>query len=418
VYNNYYLANRGGVSYRYKTKKLNVSLGADYQHAELNGTLIYPQADKVDKTFDNVLPNFRLNYKISQNSNLRMFYRTSTNNPSILQLQNVLDNSNPLMLSTGNPNLKQEYSHNLFGNFSTANTQNGTNFFLMFGGGYTQNTIGDKTITAEEDMTVEDANVFLAKGVRLTMPVNFDYSWNLQTMASYGFPIKLISSNLNLNVGYTYSKSPGYANEQFNWIQSNNLNGGFTLGSNISENVDFTISYNSNYTYARNSVKVAGGNVSYLDQSAGVNFNWVIWNGIVLRNDVSAQFRQGISSDAYDKNYVLWNASIAKKVFKSQKGEVRLSIYDILNQNTSLSRNVTAQYIEDVRSNVLKQYVLFSFTYTLREFKQQRERREGRDGEDGSPGPPPGDGKHVGPPPGGGTPPPGGPGGGPGGPMD
>jgi hypothetical protein len=402
VYNNHYITNRGGVSYRYRNQGFNLALGVDYQRADLTGHQTYPSSTEVRKTFDNFLPNMMLNYKISQKTNLRVFYRASTNAPSISQLQNVIDNSNSLILSTGNPNLKQEYSHNIFGRFSTANPTNATNFFLMFGGGYTLNNIGTQTITAKKDTLIQDVNVLLKQGIQLSRPVNLDHSWNFNTMGSYGFPIPLIKSNLNLMSGFTYTITPGYVGEELNRSKSSSITNGLVLSSNVSEDVDFTVSYNSNYNMVRNTIQNQS-KTTYWYQTAGLSFNWVIWNGIVLRNDVTGQFNRGLSSNTYNQNYVLWNASLAKKLFKSQKGEIKLSLYDILNQNKDISRTVNAQYIQDSRSNVLKQYVLLTFTYTFREFGQQGRPRGDRDFDGPPMGPPPGGGdRRMGPPPGGG----------------
>ncbi|NJK94078.1 MAG: TonB-dependent receptor [Bacteroidales bacterium] len=131
IYNNDYISNRGGLSYNIRKGDLNFNMGIEYQRATLNGNQEFPQPGKVNKTFENFLPNMMLRYKMSAKSNLRVFFRSSTNAPSISQLQKVIDNSNRLSLSTGNPKLKQEYSQNLMSQFSFANADKGINSFLF-----------------------------------------------------------------------------------------------------------------------------------------------------------------------------------------------------------------------------------------------------------------------------------------------
>jgi outer membrane receptor protein involved in Fe transport len=112
-FDNDYLTHRAGLGYNLRMKSGNLNLGANYQSAELSGQQLFPRTTQVETSFQNVLPYLQLDYRFTQDSRIRFNYRTSTNAPSITQLQNVLDNTNPLFLTSGNPNLAQEYSHNL-----------------------------------------------------------------------------------------------------------------------------------------------------------------------------------------------------------------------------------------------------------------------------------------------------------------
>lgn len=135
-YQNNYLTHRGGIGYRLKGDKYNLITNIGFQETELDGKQVFPLHSTVNKTFDNILPSLIFNYKFSQKNNLRIMYRTSTNIPSVSQLQDVVDNSNLLLLTTGNPELKQEYSHTLMANYSFANVQKSRNYFLFLYAGY------------------------------------------------------------------------------------------------------------------------------------------------------------------------------------------------------------------------------------------------------------------------------------------
>ncbi len=397
-YQNNYLTHRGGIGYRLKGDKYNLVTNIGFQETALDGKQVFPLHSTVNKTFDNILPSLIFNYKFSQKNNLRIMYRTSTNIPSVSQLQNVVDNSNLLLLTTGNPELKQEYSHMLMANYSFANVEKSRNYFLFLYAGYKQNNISDATYIATHDTLI--GNIALQKGAQLTRPVNLDHSWNLRSMMTYGFPVNFIKSSLNITGGFTYTQSPGIINGKSNISNAYNYNGGLILSSNISQNVDFTLSYNANYYEGFNSLQTQN-NSHYWNQSAGCRFNWIIWNGFFVQNDVTGQFYNGLSG-GYNTNYVLWNAGVGKKFLKNQKGELRLSVYDILNQNTNVSRTYSETYIQDSKVNTLKQYFMLTFTFSFSKGAVPEMRRNHHgDRPDLREGPPPGkmDGSSPPPPP-------------------
>jgi hypothetical protein len=363
-YDNDYVTNRAGIGYRLRISKFNGSINLNYQHADLSGSRVFPSEEKIDRTFENLLPMMMVTYKFSKQSNLRFNYRASTNAPSITQLQNVIDNSNPLMLSTGNPDLKQEYSHNFTGRFSYANPEKSTNFFAFLNASYTLDPISSSTFTARKD-SILARGVILKQGARLTQPINLDHTYNVRSWITYGFPLHFIKCNLNLNTGFTYSKTPGLLNGVNNFSDNYALSQGVILGSNISEKVDFTLSYNGNYNIVQNTMQPNTDN-NYFSHTASFKVNVIIWKGFVLQNDLTNQLYRGLSSSNYNQDFYLWNAAIGKKFLKENQGEFRLSVFDLLNQNSSISRNITGSYIEDSRTNALKRYLMLTFTYTIK----------------------------------------------------
>jgi hypothetical protein len=159
-----------------------------------------------------------LNYKFSDITNLRMFYRTSTDAPSITELQNALDNSDRRRLRTGNPSLKQEYTHRLMSNFSYANPTSGFNTFVFLMGQYSTDIISNKTIYAENDTRLrpEGRDVTLYPGGQLTYPVNLDHEVRLNTMINFSYFVKPLKSNVSLVLGGSYAQSPRYAQSLIN----------------------------------------------------------------------------------------------------------------------------------------------------------------------------------------------------------
>jgi iron uptake system EfeUOB component EfeO/EfeM len=184
---------------------------------------------------------------------------------------------------------------------------------------------------------------------------------------TYGFPFKLIKSNLNFNLSYNFSKSPGLVNDVLNKADNSSYALGVTLASNISPTVDFTLTSRTSFNSVKNSIQTRS-NSEYWNQNSRFRINWIILEGFVLRTDLSHQYYNGLS-ETFGQNYLLWNLGIGKKVLKNDRGELTLSVNDLLKQNRNVSRIVTETYFEDVRTNDLTQYVMLTFTYNLRKFK-------------------------------------------------
>ncbi len=143
-------------------------------------------------------------------------------------------------------------------------------------------------------------------------------------------------------------------------------NAGIVIASNISQYIDFNLSYGANFNNTSSSTGV--NNNRYVNQTAGVQFNLLSKKGWFLQNDLTNQTYTGLSA-GLNQSFWLWNASIGKKFLRNQVGELKLSAFDLLKQNQSIVRTVGENgYIEDSRSNVLRQYFLLTFTYSLKNF--------------------------------------------------
>lgn len=363
TFNSDYMTHSGGARFQYDKDEFNMNIGATFQVAKLTGDNVYPFISTVDKTFQNILPSAHVRYRFTRESHLRMFYRARTNAPSITQLQDVVNNSNPLQLSIGNPDLKQAYSHNMNFMFVDADIPNAKYFFGMVGGSITDDNIGNHTIIAYSD-TLADG-VSLLRGTQLTKPVNLDGAYSLRSMVTYGFSWPLISSNLNLNAMANVSRSPGLINNELNYTLSPTFTLGAVVSSNISPEVDFTISSQSIYSIVDNSLRKEL-NTEYFMQNTSLKLNLIFLGDFVFSTDLNHQLINGLSSD-YNERTMLWNMSIGRKFFDNTI-DARLVVFDLLKENNNIARNVTDVYFEDVRSNVLQQYFLFQVTYNLKMF--------------------------------------------------
>ncbi|MBK0401957.1 TonB-dependent receptor [Adhaeribacter sp. BT258] len=390
VFNSDYLTQQAGLGYRYSPSKdfMFVARGM-YQYANLKSKQEFPFQTNINRKFNNVLPFAMVRYNLTKDKNLRLFYRTSTNAPSINQLQNVIDNSNPLLLTTGNPNLQQDYRHMLVTRYSAANPGKSTNFFAMISGEVADNYIANSTFIARKD-TVLPIGIRVPDGGQLSRPDNLDGFFRIRSFVNYGMPLGFMKTNLNLNAGATFTRLPGMINNQVNYSNTQAYTAGIVLSSNISENLDFTLSTNPSYNLVENSLNTRSNN-NYFNQNSSLRFNWIIWNGLFVQTDLAHQYYNGLAA-GIDQNYLLWNAAIGKKLFKNNQGEIKLTGFDLLSQNNSIQRNITETYIEDVETNVLQRYFMVVFTYNLRAFGSGKAAPESSrpDGSPGMQGPPPG----------------------------
>ena len=335
---------------------------ASYQHARLQSEQTFPFSSTIDRTFDDVLPSLTLSGSFKNRSNMRLAWSTSTNPPSIGQLQNVVNNSNPLSLSTGNPDLRPTYTQSLSFRWSQADPLHSKSKFLFANVARTSHPIANSTFTAPFDTTVD--GVFLPRGTQLTVPVNLDESWNGNLFGVYSRPLKLAKSILSLNGGGTWTRTPSRINGLDNIGSTYAIRSGIVLASNISPNLDFTASYWSTYNISRSTLS-ANNTGDYFTHSAGLRFNAVAPHGIVVRQELNHNLQSGVPS-AYGQDVVLWNTTLGKKFLKDDKGELRVTLTDALEQNRSVSRSVTESYVQDSRDRTLGRYVQAVFTYTFR----------------------------------------------------
>ncbi len=363
------MTHRGALGYRLSGEKYNLTLEMGYQHASLTGIQEFPYDFELPKReFQNFLPRVMLTYDIERGKSLRFNYRTSTSPPTVTQLQEVVDNSNPMLLSSGNPDLDHSYSHFFMSRYNATNTEKSTNFIAAVFGNISSDYIGNSTIIARADTTL--ANGYeLKKGSQFSQPVNLDGFSNIRSHISYGFPLRFIKSNLNLTSGLAWVRQPSLINDRTNTANTYTTSGGFILSSNISPNIDFSASYNASYNMVENTLQPQLDN-NYFSQRSGTMFSLIFLNNWVFRSDVSHLMYRGLGND-FNQDYILWNMNFGRKLFNNNLSEITLSVFDLLDQNKNIIRNVSDSYVEDLWTNQLSRFFMLTFTYNLRNFRAQ-----------------------------------------------
>lgn len=366
VFDNFTKTQNGGLAYRLGDMNNQFTVGVNYQHTQLENERTYPTKLETNKKFSNILPNAMMRFKLSPKSNIRLFYRTSTNTPSVTQLQDVVNPNNRPLISAGNPDLRQQYSQFVSTNYTYTNTQKG----LVFVGNVFAQKIDDYITNATYFVEAGDSAIgngeVLLPGQQLIKPVNLDGYMNLRSFVTFAVPLKFIKSNLNMNGGVSYAKQPGLINSVENISNNYTYSLGTVIASNVSQYIDFTVSYTANFNTVSNNIR-PDLDQKYFSHIGGVQFNLLSKNGWFLQNDLNNRLYTGLG-EGFNQNFWLWNLGAGKKFLKDRKGELKLTVFDLLEQNQSISREITDSYIQDVSNTVLRQYFMLTFTYNLRNF--------------------------------------------------
>ena len=283
------------------------------------------------------------------------------------QLQSVVDNTNPLFLSTGNPELEPSYTHSFRLRARRGNWRAGRMLFGFAMFDYGRNSIGTASLLAVRD-TVVAPGVTLQQGAQFNYPVNLsDPSLSARSFFGVGTPSPLIEGNLNLRGGVTYARTPGLINGRVNLATQYGLRGGLSLGSNISERLDFTASYGADYTIASNSF-YEQLDENYFRHDAGLRFTWLPVGGLVVESSLTYNDYLGLDEALYPTTFIM-NAGLGYKFLQQDAAELKLVVGDIFNQETGISRSITELYVEDSRTQVLGRYILLNLSYRFRNFR-------------------------------------------------
>lgn len=352
IFENTFNSNRVTLNYRIQNAKYNFSIGSGIQTGDLISKNLSKDSS-ITQNFVNFFPTMNFRYDFSRTKNLRIFYNGRTGQPSAQQLQPVVDNSNPLNITSGNPNLKQQFIHTFRILYNSFDVVSQKLFFATINANFTANDIQNST-------------TYLPNGAQFTMPVNLSGTYNVNGFLNYGFPLKKPKSNINLGVNLSRSQSQTLVNALSNYTRNTTAGFNASWTTNIKEGFDMNFSSNSSFSFARYTLQPQQ-NGDFFTQTFVAEPTIYTKSGWVFSTDFRYIKNTG-RSEGFNTNIPLWSASIAKQLFKKKEGELKFYVFDLLNQNQSLTRNVTGNTIQDVSTVVLKRYFMISFTYNLRSF--------------------------------------------------
>ncbi|WP_353721221.1 TonB-dependent receptor [Dyadobacter sp. 676] len=349
---NTFETNRLGATFQTRRLRYTLALGADAQLASLR-PIDRSTGTGYRSNYAYFMPNALFAYTFRGNKNLRLQYRTRVVQPGITQLIPVADNSNPLNINIGNPALKPEYYHNLTLTFSASAAGGNDNLFVFAGFNQSNNRIGLST-------AINDA------GAQASTPVNTRGFYAGNGFISVSKKIQPLRLSVNLTTQGSLARNTNLINSAENVTTSASMGPGIRLQSDYNGRLDYGLSARITYQQARYSL-LPQQNMQYWSQYATGDVHLQLPGNLVIASDLTYTGNTG-RAEGYNQRFLLWNASIARQFLRTRQAEIRLQVFDILNQNSSLVRNTGDTYIEDVRSRVLKRYFLISLVYNLRKF--------------------------------------------------
>ena len=367
---------------RFVTEKMNLSVGASWlpQHSKMKYQ--YLGLDTVLKrTVNNFAPNIRLRYKWSKNTVLNVRYRGRTSQPSMTDLLDITDDSNPLNITQGNPGLKPSFTNNMNAFFNTYSTDVQRGFSANIRFSNTLNSISQKVTYNEET------------GGRITRPENINGNWNIN--GGFNF-----NAAIPANEKFTYSATTDAGfNHGVAYISMMNKNSvrNTIKTTNISERLKgsyrndwFEMTLNGSLRYAHSvNEQQPGQNLDTYDFSYGPSTNIQLpWFNIRLYSDIYMSSRRGYSDPSFNTNELLWNAQISASFLKKNALTVSFQVFDILHEQSNVSRNISATMRSDTQNNAIHSYCMFHVIYKFNQMGDKETRSQMRQNF-GRPGMPP-----------------------------
>ena len=365
TYTSDYTVHRIGPGYNWAKERNNFVVNLSYQYSTLDGQVQSSKSQPVKRSYNDFTYFMMGNFNFNKQNSLRVFLMSSTDNPRIQQLNNILDISNMQYVSNGNENLNPAYSHRFNMHYNYTNLEKARTFMWMFSFQTTQNYLAQSMYTGNnipENIITEVG----ARPIQYSTTENVDGFLNVRTHLNYGLPLNFMKCNLNIMGGVNYTETPSLINGEKNIASNIGYDARVVLGSNISENIDFTLSWGGTFNQANNSLSTQGKN-EYFNHNVEASFKAVFLKGFTFT--ASANYTQYIGyTNDYNDSYTLCNAYIGHKLFKNQLGEIMFGVNDIFNQNKAFSRSTGSGFTQNSWNSVIGRYFIAQFNYNLRFF--------------------------------------------------
>jgi len=346
-----YKTNSGGINYRFNEKNYNFSIGGNIANTA------FQQTDLVKDTtrkynYYNLFPRANFYYKFNAYSGLRFNYNGSTQQPTIDQLQPLKNNSDPLNVVIGNPNLRQSFQNSFNLSFNNYKVFSERSLYIGTYFNFTNNDINSSyTIDALGKRTTQYLNT------------NGNYSINFYT----GYYVKIPKTKLNIGLspnGY-FTRNTNFVNGQKNITRGERISMRLSLRTYVKDKYQFSVQAVPSYNVSKSSISsVASKNYWTYDYSA--DGNYTLPGKFEIGSDIDFNLRQKLTAYDVNNNVVVWNAYVEKKFFKTEALTLRFSVNDILNQNKGYNRNIQPYAIVEEHYLTYQRYGLITLTWNFK----------------------------------------------------
>ena len=366
------------IGYKKVTRNINFEGGLSaVPSMSRSKNLINSAKDIPERWVWNYAPFMRFRYKISSVSSFNANYRGRSSQPSMAQLQPVADETDPLRVIQGNPNLLPTFTHNIQLRYQNFNQERQQSIMAMAFINVAQNSIVSKTTYNTET------------GGQFTTYENVNGVWSARIMNMFSTPLRNKTFTFNNHIFFNYNQSVGFNNALQNTSRTLMFAEMFSFAwrpDNVS--LELRPNYRLQKTFNTLNTTVNG---NLLVHNYGVGFDAYYYTpiGIILNSELNFNGSKGYSN-GYDTNTWMWNASISYEFLRNKQATLQLKVYDLLQQRQQIQRSVTANYIDDVEYNTLTRYFMLTFTYKFNTFGKGNEPAGRGGGQWGPPGGRPG----------------------------
>ena len=313
------------------------------------------------RTVFNVTPTLDFRWKRSETSQMRFNYRGNTSQPSMSDLLDITDNSDPLNIRMGNPGLKPSFTQNFrfFYNNYTQKYQRSIATWLGFS--TTSNAISNK-------VTYNSST-----GGRTTRPENIDGNWN--GWAGLVFNTAIDSAgffNINSFTNLTYNHYVGYVSINTTSDSQKSTTNSLGINQRLAASyrndwLEVELNGSVNYNRSRNELQANNSLDTWQFSYGGLIGITAPW-GTALTTNMNMQSRRGYNDAAMNTNELIWNAQISQSFLRNKSLTVSLQLYDILRQQSTVSRQLTAMQRSDTEYNSITSYGMLHVIYRLNLF--------------------------------------------------
>lgn len=341
--------NQAGATFRMTLKKFNFSVGSGLGRTNYSVKIIDSTVSR-RIGFTNFLPSANFRYSPKKQTGWNIRYNGSTANPTLQQINPIIDNIDPLNITIGNENLKQSFRHN----FSL-----GFNQYKVF---------KDRGIWASVNFTVienaiTNSNNIDASGRRINQAINVNGNFNGNMWSSYNFKIAP-SMNLGFNLNPTVSRYINYVNGVRNINNNNNIGFGLNMGYWADKWVNFWVNVSAAKNYSRSSIN-KNITTRYWSFNSNPNFNLKLPKKFYVEMEGEINIYEHTNVFNAGGNSYLLSGSVKKAFLKDEKLELKLYVNDIFNGNRGINRNISSNFISETRADVIQRYFLLSVIYNF-----------------------------------------------------
>ena len=369
VFSTDYTTHRVGFNYKYGKDKSSITGGLFYQLVNYVGLYTFPKADIVRRSYGDLTYSLVGNYNFDSRNRIRVNATSKLSNPSPAQLQNVMNTSSSQFLRIGNPNLKQSYLHDIDVNYLRTIPSRGTSLSLTTRLRLNNRYIADELIVDQPNYVLPDGEL-LGEGNQFAKPVNMKGYWDLRVRAVYGIPLHFIKSNFNIRGTVGAGRVPSVLNGEPLKLENTWGELGAVLSSNISEWLDFTLSYSGSYTKSQTRFMNGFARNDNVSQVAKGELKYVTPHNFTLSTSVSWNDYNAVGAD-YHHDYTLCNIYIGRRILPRSLGEISIGVNDLFNQSAKIyQRSVSTTAVSEITNRGVGRYVAVQFVYNIRHYQR------------------------------------------------